>query len=151
MGEHFNSVVLSRMKKVLSGDKSGISKEKDVNWKGGGFFKYYNLEQYEQTLRRTKYKDSHPFENLDDKSIFQQYVFFKDLKLLDSIKLNYEKNKVDVDFSKLYDNVDIAETLSCITGENITKVGKDFVVLDKTGKIDYKDIPFKMIKRLVVW
>jgi adenine specific DNA methylase Mod len=151
MGEHFNSVVLSRMKKVLSGDKSGISKEKDVNWKGGGFFKYYDLEQYEQTLRRTKYKDSHPFENLDDKSIFQQYVFFKDLKLLDSIKLNYEKNKVDVDFSKLYDNVDIAETLSCITGENITKVGKDFVVLDKTGKIDYKDIPFKMIKRLVVW
>lgn len=151
MGEHFNFVVLPRMKKVLAGDKSGISKEKDVNWKGGGFFKYYDLEQYEQTLKRAVYKDSHPFENLDDNSIFKQYVFFKDLKLLDAIELNHKKNKVDIDFSKLYDNVDIAETLSCVTGESIKKIGKDFVVLSETGKIEFDNIPFKMIKRLVWW
>ncbi|MCL0063585.1 site-specific DNA-methyltransferase, partial [Peptococcaceae bacterium] len=43
MGEHFYTVVLPRMKKVLAYDKSGISKEKDVKEKynqnnAGGFF-----------------------------------------------------------------------------------------------------------------
>ncbi|MEN3039417.1 MAG: site-specific DNA-methyltransferase, partial [Candidatus Kryptonium sp.] len=55
MGEHFYSVVLPRMKKVLAYDKSGISKEKDVKEKynpknAGGFFKYHEIEQYEDTL-----------------------------------------------------------------------------------------------------
>jgi len=55
MGEHFGSVILPRMKKVLFYDKSGISKEKDVQDKynekqAGGFFQYQVLEQYEDTL-----------------------------------------------------------------------------------------------------
>jgi len=55
MGEHFWTVVLPRMKKVLAYDKSGISKEKDVKEKynektAGGFFKYQIFEQYEDTL-----------------------------------------------------------------------------------------------------
>ena len=55
MGEHFHTIVLPRMKRVLFYDKSGISKEKDVReWynpkKAGGFFKYLYLEQYEDTL-----------------------------------------------------------------------------------------------------
>lgn len=41
MGEHFYTVVLPRMKRVLARDKSGISKE--IDWQGGGFFKYYEL------------------------------------------------------------------------------------------------------------
>jgi adenine-specific DNA-methyltransferase len=60
MGEHFYTIVLPRMKRVLFYDKSGISKEKDVRErynpeKAGGFFKYYVLEQFEDTLRRAKY------------------------------------------------------------------------------------------------
>jgi len=43
--EHFFTFALPRMKRVLAGEQSGISKE--VNWQGGGFFKYYELEQYE--------------------------------------------------------------------------------------------------------
>ena len=55
MGEHFYTVVLPRMKKVLAYDKSGISKEKDVKEKynkenAGGFFKYYELEQFENLI-----------------------------------------------------------------------------------------------------
>jgi|GEM_PF-179576 adenine-specific DNA-methyltransferase len=55
MGEHFWTVVLPRMKKVLAYDKSGVSKEKDVKEKynektTGGFFKYHVLEQYEDAL-----------------------------------------------------------------------------------------------------
>jgi adenine-specific DNA-methyltransferase len=47
-GEHFETHVLPRMKKVLFGEQSGISMQLD--WRGGGFFKYLYLEQYEDTL-----------------------------------------------------------------------------------------------------
>lgn len=39
---------LNRMKKVLNKEASGISKV--VKWQGGGLFKYFHLEQYEDTL-----------------------------------------------------------------------------------------------------
>ena len=53
------------MKEVLAGkgnhEPCGISKE--LNWQGGGFFKYYELEQYEDTLRKVKYEDEDLFDN----------------------------------------------------------------------------------------
>ncbi|MEN3014413.1 MAG: site-specific DNA-methyltransferase, partial [Endomicrobiia bacterium] len=69
MGEHFWSVVLPRMKKVLFYDKSGISKEKDVKEKynektSGGFFKYHILEQYEDTLDNIELKENKEAEEL---------------------------------------------------------------------------------------
>ncbi len=55
IGNHFWTVVIPRMKKVLFYDQTGISREKDVkeNYNknnAGGFFKYQVLEQYEDTL-----------------------------------------------------------------------------------------------------
>jgi len=47
-GEHFETHVLPRMKRVLFGEQSGISMQ--LNSRGGGFFKYLYLEQYEDTL-----------------------------------------------------------------------------------------------------
>ena len=47
-GEHFETHVLPRMKSVLFGEQSGISMQ--LNSRGGGFFKYLYLEQYEDTL-----------------------------------------------------------------------------------------------------
>jgi adenine-specific DNA-methyltransferase len=42
MGDHANTHIIPRLKRVVSGeDQSGISKE--VNWKGGGGFKYFEL------------------------------------------------------------------------------------------------------------
>ncbi|MEM0139513.1 MAG: site-specific DNA-methyltransferase, partial [Ferroplasma sp.] len=73
MGDYFDNIPLKRMKTVLAGEQSGISNE--VDWKGGGFFKYYDLEQYEQTLRKCHYIPSEPFFNLNDESIYEQYIF----------------------------------------------------------------------------
>ena len=53
MGEHFYQVVIPRMKKVISGFASGISKE--VEFKGGGAFRYYELEGYEESLENCEY------------------------------------------------------------------------------------------------
>jgi len=42
LGNHADTHCLKRLKKVVSGkDKSGISKDEDINWKGGGGFRYY--------------------------------------------------------------------------------------------------------------
>ena len=42
LGEHCHTHIIPRMKKVIDGtDQGGISK--DVNWKGGGGFRYYRL------------------------------------------------------------------------------------------------------------
>ncbi len=54
MGEHFDSVILPRLKKVISGFKSGVAKE----FNGGGVVKVYALESYEEILRKIKYEDN---------------------------------------------------------------------------------------------
>jgi len=155
MGEHFYTVVLPRMKKVLAYDKSGISKEKDVKEKynknnAGGFFKYYELEQYEDTLRRVKYQDSDLFDN-PYQDIYNQYIFMKDLKMLYALEIDYENNKVKVDLSKLYENIDVPETLSNLLGKWIKKITADYVEFEDGEKINIKDLDYKLIKPLIWW
>ncbi|GAA7572512.1 hypothetical protein HpBHB4_08310 [Helicobacter pylori] len=54
MGEHFDSVILPRLKKVIGGFKSGVAKE----FNGDGVVKVYALESYEEILRKIKYEDN---------------------------------------------------------------------------------------------
>jgi adenine specific DNA methylase Mod len=155
MGEHFYTVVLPRMKKVLAYDKSGISKEKDVKEeynqnKAGGFFKYYELEQYEDTLRRVKYEDSDLFDNPYEDP-YSQYVFMRDLKMLEVLEIDYENNKVEVDLSKLYEHIDVPETLSNLCGKWIKKIAPTLVEFEDGEKIDTNNLDYKLIKPLIWW
>ncbi|MCS7092590.1 MAG: site-specific DNA-methyltransferase, partial [Patescibacteria group bacterium] len=120
MGEHFYTVVLPRMKRVLAYDKSGISKEVK-EYQGGGFFKYYELEQYEEALMNCKYEDGDLF-TAPGRSPYQEYVFMKDEKMLKALEIDYENGKVKVNLDELYPNIDIAETLSNLTGKWIKKI-----------------------------
>lgn len=149
MGEHFYSVVLPRMKKVLAYDKSGISKEVK-EYQGGGFFKYYELEQYEETLANTVY-ENHDLFIIGDKSTYEQYVFMKDEKILRAFEIDYENKKVNVDLSKLYQNIDIAETLSNLTGKWIKKITQNQVEFPDGSIVNIKDLDYKSIKQLIWW
>ncbi|MBP8932917.1 MAG: site-specific DNA-methyltransferase [Candidatus Atribacteria bacterium] len=157
MGEHFYSVILPRMKKVLAYDKSGISKEVK-EYQGGGFFKYYDLEQYEEALANCKYEDGDLF-NAPGRSPYQEYVFMKDEKMLKAMEIDYKNDKVEVDLSKLYPNpsapletsIDIAETLSNLTGKWIKKISDGEVELEDGMKINTKDLDYKLIKPLIWW
>jgi adenine-specific DNA-methyltransferase len=155
MGEHFYTVILPRMKRVLAYDKSGISKEKDVKEKyneknAGGFFKYYELEQYEETLANTVY-ENHDMFIVGDKTPYEQYVFMKDEKMLRALEIDYENRKVKVDLNKLYPNIDIAETLSNLTGKWIKKIEEDQVEFEDGSKVNIKDLDYKLIKPLIWW
>ncbi|HOM39110.1 MAG TPA: site-specific DNA-methyltransferase, partial [Spirochaetota bacterium] len=164
----FYTVVLPRMKKVLAYDKSGISKEVK-EYQGGGFFKYYELEQYEETLANCKYEDGDLFD-APGRNPYQEYVFLKDEKMLKALEIDYENNKVKVDLSKLYPNIDIAETLSNLTGKWIKRItplaplqegyetplaplreGNFEVEFEDGTKINTKDLDYRLIKPLIWW
>lgn len=148
MGEHFYTVVLPRMKKVLAYDKSGISKDKDVKEKynenrAGGFFKYFELEQYEEILRTVKYKDiEREVENFPEK-----YIFTVDAKLLHSVE---EEDGIPYfNPRKLYPNkkIDIAETLSLLKGLRIKRISEDLIEFEngeviklREGKVELQHV-----------
>ncbi len=144
---YFEKLTLPRMKKVLSGEQSGISK--DVNWQGGGFFKYFSLEQYEETLSKIKYEDKG---GLPTQDIYHQYLFLKDLKLADEVvKLDDEAKSIKVDLTKLHSAIDIPETLSHLTGKFIKQIKKEKVVFVDDTEIEYDNIDYKIIKPLIWW
>ena len=152
--------LLGRLKIVLKGDKEFKvvhSKQirrphlsNDINWQGGGFFKYYELEQYEDTLRKAKYEDSDLFDNPYEDP-YNQYVFMRDLKMLDALEIDYKNNKVKVDLSKIYQKIDIPETLSNLLGKGIRKITPDFVEFENGEKIGIRDLDYKLVKPLVWW
>lgn len=154
IGDHYHDVAIPRLKRVLAGDSSGISNHKEVKFKGGGFFKYYELEQYEEVLAKAKYK----WQGIDNENQVAQYSFLQDQKLLEAIEIDYEKKNAKLVFEKLYPDVDIAETLSNLSGLHIKKIFKDKVILDNSTKdgleINYSDMTFEKypwIKPLIWW
>ena len=161
MGDHFYSFkdkkgilcgVIIRMKEVLAGkgnhEPYGISKE--VNWQGGGFFKYYKLEQYEEALKNTKYSDGDIF-TMPGETPYSSYVFMKDEKMLSALEIDYKNNKVKVDLSKLHSGIDLAETLSNLSGKWIKKIKQDSVKFEDGEVMNLKDIDYRLIKPLIWW
>lgn len=114
------------------------------------FLKYCQLEQYEEALRRAKYGEADLFDD-PNKDPFHQYVFLRDLKMLGAMKVDTEKNTVNVDLSKLYDRIDIPETLSNLTGKWIKRITADSVEFDDGEVLDTKNLDWKRIKPLIWW
>jgi len=168
MGDHFNEMyetesgkklgVKGRMKWVLFGDKNISLPDlerrphlsKDVNWNGGGFFKYYEFEQYEDALKNCKYDAGDLFSKASDKA-YQDYVFMKDEKMLSALEIDYKNKKVKVDLNKLYPDIDIAETLSNLTGKWIKAIRDGEVEFTDGSKINTKELDYKLVKPLIWW
>jgi adenine-specific DNA-methyltransferase len=163
MGEHFYTVVLPRMKRVLFYDKSGVSKEKDVKERyneqsAGGFFKYYELEQFEDALRRTRYAEDDLFTPPANEDPCQ-YIFLRDLKMLEALEVNLEQGTVQLDLSKLYENIDLSETLSNLTGKWIRYIDPDpndprvpaAVVFTDGEQVSLSALDWRMIRPLIWW
>ena len=144
--------ILGRLKQVLCccgrNEPCGITES--INWQGGGFFKYYELEQYDDVLRQTTYEDCDLLES-GKQDIYNEYMFMRDKKMTGSIEVDHKENKVKVDFSKLYENVDIPETLSNLLGKKIKRISKDSVEFSDGTIIDVNNLDFKMIKPMIWW
>ena len=147
MGEHFNTVILPRVKKVVFSDKWKDGKAQE----GQGishFCKYFKLEGYEDTLRRARYQDDNMFTATDP---YNSYVFLRDLKMLESISLDKENDKVDVHLEKLYPGIDLAETLSCVTGKWIKRITAETVEFQDGATASLVEPDWALVKPLVWW
>lgn len=125
MGEYFYSVLVPRIKKVIySGE---WRKGKPVSALGSSHaFKYCRLEQYEESLKNMRYKDSEQLELDSMKTPFEQYVFFGDDKFSQFVDLS-DENSIKINLTDLYDDIDLAESLSNVLGKSISKISSDEV------------------------
>ncbi len=71
--------------------------------------------------------------------------------MLKALEFDYKNNEMKVDLLKLYSNIDIAETLSNLTGKWIKKIRADEVEFEDGTKINTKDLDYKLIKPLIWW
>ncbi|MCV3462786.1 site-specific DNA-methyltransferase [Campylobacter sp. FU_497] len=107
MGEHFYKVIIPRMKKVLNGFVCGISKE--VEFKGGGAFRYYELESYEESLENCEYE-------LDKNSLID---YRKSRKLIKALK---KGENICLDMKAYDKEFDIFLTMSNLLGLQIKNI-----------------------------
>ncbi|MGB9794861.1 MAG: site-specific DNA-methyltransferase, partial [Caldisericum exile] len=153
--EHFYTVILPRMKKVLAYDESGISKEEDVKEKynqnnAGGFFKYHTLEQYEDALENIEFKEQ-------DKLLYELPDYFVKYMLewetknsntflnLKNFKnpFNY-KLKIIENYQQREVKADVIETFNYLLGLNVSRYkflednGRKYVFV--FGKKDVKNV-----------
>ena len=156
MGEHFETVILPRIKKVAFSDQW-----RDGAAQPGGrgishFVKYFTLEQYEDVLRRAVYGDAEPLFIQADP--YSQYVFLRDLKLLDNAEtgeavmaIDPAADAVHVHLERLYPDVDVAETLSCVTGQRIRRLLPGEVEFEDGQRMSLLDPPWDVVKPLIWW
>ncbi len=164
MADYFHTVLLPRIKKVVFSDKWRDGKAQEDGKGTGHFVKYFRLEQYEEVLRKAHYRD-------DDAPLFfqdpyTQYVFLRDPKMLDNaetgekvMEVDMEGDEVRVDLSKLYPDIDLAETLSCLTGKWIRRIlpAEDdptkpgMVEFEDGTTVDLQDPPWELVKPLIWW
>ena len=163
MADYFHTVLLPRIKKVVFSDKWNDGKAQPDGKGISHFVKYFRLEQYEEVLRKARYEDDeNPLFIQDDP--YTQYVFLRDKKMLDNAEtgeqvMKVENGEIKVDLSKLYDNIDLAETLSCITGKWIRRIHPDPDDPTKPGEVEFEDgtrvnlknPPWKLVKPLIWW
>ena len=97
-----------------------------------------------------KYEDSDLFDSTSEDP-YSQYVFMKDLKMLEALEVDYENNKVKVDLQKMYPNIDIPETLSNLLGKYIKKIKPNEVEFEDGVKLDLTNLDYKLIKPLIWW
>ncbi len=131
MGEHFDTVIIPRIKKTLSGVISSISKEleKKKTLKKGGIVKYYELESYEDTLFNAKY-------TLSKDGIIDLY---NSQKFLNDTTLKKEDG-ITLDMKAIYNDVDIWESISNVSGWKIKKRLNDSCIFkDGENEIEIKE------------
>ena len=146
--EYIENTIIPRIKRTLLGHRTTVSIENNYN--GGGLVCYYELEQYEEVLAKAKYQ----WQGDKNKNQIEQYSFLQDEKLLDAIEVDYKEKNAKVVFENLYPNIDIAETLSNVSGKHIKQIFEDKVIFDDDSEVVYSEMTFEKypwIKPLIWW
>ena len=158
MAEHFHSVILPRIKKAIFSDKWKDGVAQPAGKGMSHFVKYYELEQFEDTIRRTHYDGNTLFAPPEHENPFQ-YIFLRDLKMLETLEMNTGQSAVRLSLGNLYKGIDLVETLSLLTGKYIRKIRFtdeeqkkiSEVIFEDNTTLNLKKLEFSLIKPLIFW
>ncbi len=149
--DYVETIILPRFKKLAWSDKWDAGKATEVNG-ASLFFKYFSLEQYEEAISRAVYTDEEGDLFVNTKTNpYSQYVFFADLKMAEALELDYDKDEVNVHLDRLYPDIDLAETLSCVTGKWIKRITADEVEFTDGSKQSLSKPDWRLLKPLIFW
>lgn len=110
-------------------------------------FKYYELEQYEDILKKSEYEDSEYF-SATNNSIYEKYVFMNDEKMLSEVEIDEQDG---IDLTNVYDNVDVAETIAFIKGEDIESINANEVTYADGETVELNSVPVSLAKDVLTW
>ena len=153
MGEHLFGIALPRLKYVLNGETSGVTKI--CKYKGGGCFKYIRLEQYEDTLNNLEIKAKELGFQSDEfkESYMLSYMF--DTETRESLlNLKWFENPFEMTLKTTKDNelvetkVDMVETFNYLIGLNVET--EDWYQDDNICVVQGKTHS-EGLKTLVIW
>ena len=152
MAEYCDSVILPRVKKVSFANEWCDGKPMNDAKGVTHFLKYFELEQYEDTLATALYSGdgSKPFRNTK-KSPYSQYVFLCDEKQAHTLDPDCNNDDIRVDLTKLYSDIDLAETLSCVTGKWIKRITEEDVEFSDGSKESLVKPDWELLKSLIFW
>ncbi|MCX8158648.1 MAG: site-specific DNA-methyltransferase, partial [Candidatus Diapherotrites archaeon] len=146
----FYKIIIPRLKKLAY----------SLDWKNGApigkegysmFFKYYELESYEDVLSKASYGNlSNETFEFFKRDPYNYYVFMNDEKMMNIVEIDYEKNSVKIFLDNLYQNIDIPESLSVSEGLKIMKIKKESVYFDKK-QVNVQEISLRDLKRFLFW
>lgn len=132
--DYIENISVERMKKVIDGEQSGISKA--INWKGGGEFIYFELDKYNQKF-------------IDDLSIATEnniLEIYKDITEKGFLNYDVELKKVEEHFEefKAFSLEDKKEFLVSMLNKNmlyknLTEINDEAFEIDEKTKAINKD------------
>ena len=148
--DYFDTTLLPRVKRVFAASQWKGGKPVALN--GPGMFcKVCSLEQYEDALGRAVYSEDEDLFRNTKTDPCSQYVFFRDLKMAKAIELDYKKDEVNFHLDRLYPDIDLAETLSCVTGKWIKRITEEEVEFADGSKQSLKKPDWRLLKPLIFW
>ena len=134
---------IQRMSNVVNGDLTGVSRDEDVNWQGGGSFVYLELKKYNQNfiehieeVKETK-EILHIWEQMKAKSFLNYNVDIKKqdeyLEEFKTLTLGEQKQHLCelLDKNQLYVNLSSLNDTDFACTEEEKRVTQDFYQLKK--------------------
>ena len=125
--EYFDDIPLKRLKNTLHGDTSGVTNL--YQWKGGGFFKYMRLEQYEDTLNNLTIEPVNV--SKDNAAFYDGYMlgYMLDIETRDSLfNLKWFRDPWNMKLRITRQNetreekIDVIETFNYLIGLNVRSI-----------------------------
>jgi hypothetical protein len=148
--DYFDTTLVPRIKKVFAASRWKGGKPQQLG--GPGLFcKVYSLEQYEDAIKNAVYKEDGDLFLNTKTNPFSQYLFFRDEKMARALELDYKKDEVNIRLDRLYPDIDLAETLSCVTGKWIKRVTPDEVEFVDGSKQSLQKPDWRLLKPLIFW